>query len=241
MKLVNAEPEYRLVVRNGIISVEFDEDNKRVRKVVSRSNARVTGKWPSWKLELMAYYDSINERNAFKLLDVWPAVRSYLEQPCTIRYWIDGEAHRHVPDIMVDFGTHKELWEVKTEADAKQPDVVCRTALMTECLPAFGYRYRLVIAEHLRQEPRLSNIDYMLRHGREPVPLVEREMIRQIFGQTGSVCWGFFQPGEDGAVYRRHVCRMVLEGVLSIDINLPWDSSTAVLWNKGRKGETSWL
>lgn len=240
MQSTIAAPTGGRLSRDRIISVEFGQNNERVRKVVSRSNARATGKWPSWKLGRMAHYDSLHECNGFKLLDAWPLVRTYAEQPCTVHYLLDGEPRRHIPDILVDLGDRRELWEVKTAADARDPDVIRRTALMAAGLPAFGYAYRLAIAEDLGSNPRLGNIELLLRQGRQPVTIVQQEKIRRLFSQGSALPWGFFQAGEPGEAYRRHVCRLILEGVLAIDIDRPWDSSTAVLWNNG-KGDASWV
>lgn len=213
-----------------ILRVEFKGNLQRVRKVVSRSNARATGKWPSWKLGRMAYYDSLNECNAFKLLDAWPAVKYYAEQPCRIHYVMTGETRLHIPDILVHLGHSDELWEVKTEQDAHDPEIQRRTALMTRCMPSFGYNYRMVIGEDLARQPRLGNIESLLRLGREPVPMVERERLRRMFGVTKELPWTHFQPGATGDSLRRRLCRLLLEGELSIDIEEVWGDSTMVRW-----------
>ena len=87
---------------SGIKSILFPEPGQmRSRKVVSRSNARSTGKYPSWKMGRMIHWESINELNAFRLLDCDPNVTSYSEQPCQIAYVLDGVERIHYPDILV--------------------------------------------------------------------------------------------------------------------------------------------
>jgi len=66
----------------------------RSRRVVTRSRFRPTGKYPSWKMERMLQWESMNELNAFRLLDCDPRVTVFAEQPCEIVY-VDGAETRH--------------------------------------------------------------------------------------------------------------------------------------------------
>ncbi len=225
---------------DGVVSVEFKKDNLPVRKVVSRSNTRATGKWPSWKLEKMVHYDSPHECNAFKLLDTKSDVLSYLAQPCTIHYVLDKQMYRHVPDILVNLQRGVELWEVKTAADAARPEVERRTELMMQCLPNFGYQYRVVIAEEMQKGPQLLNANILLKHGRQPVTVIEYEQIRQLFSRMGSISWGYFQHGEAGAPYLKQVCRLLLEGELTIDLKNKLEITTEVYLSRPRFGVKTW-
>jgi len=232
MQLLSIPHVGRPLTQDRVISVEFSENLERARTVVSRSNHKITGKWPSWKIRRSAQYDSVHERNAFKLIDAWPSVHSWAEQPCVIRYVSDGEEHRHFPDILVSFADKQELWEIKTDADSRMPDVMRRTEIMTARLPIFGYAYRLVIAEDLARNPRLKNLEYLIKWGSEPVALDDQERLRQLFTHSASIPWGFFQAGEPGFKHRRHVCRLLMDGTLGIDIESQWHPTTAVVWNR---------
>ncbi len=54
--------------------IEWAEQGKRDRKVVRRSNYRVTGKYPSWKMLRMMQWESTIERDAFYLFDGTPNI-----------------------------------------------------------------------------------------------------------------------------------------------------------------------
>src|ERR1700677_1489546 len=55
---------------SAIVRVVFPEPGQpRSRGVVSRSNARPTGKYPCWKMGRMLHWESENEFNAFRILD----------------------------------------------------------------------------------------------------------------------------------------------------------------------------
>src|ERR1017187_8729138 len=101
---------------SSIVSIDLTEPGQvRSRKVVSRSNARVTGKYPSWKMGRMIHWESNNELNAFRLLDCKFDIRSFSEQPCKIVYVMEGVERVHYPDILVATKEGKELWEVKRD------------------------------------------------------------------------------------------------------------------------------
>lgn len=209
------------MIRKPDISIEFPPNGQRARKVISRSNAKATGKYPSLKMGRMLHYESSHERNAFRLLDACSEVKSFNEQPCCIRYVMDGVNHIHYPDILVKLPWGAELWEVKTAVDAATLEVTQRTTFMEQALPLLGYRYRVVKAEQLAQLPRLDIAIRLLRSGRPPVSLIQREEIRQIFKIGGNISWGTFKLGAPGGKYYSQICRLILEGTLSVDFNRP--------------------
>jgi hypothetical protein len=58
-----------------VLRIAFSSPEQvRSRRVVTRSRFRLTGKYPSWKMERMLQWESINELNAFRLLDCDPRV-----------------------------------------------------------------------------------------------------------------------------------------------------------------------
>lgn len=228
------------LIRKLEISIEFPADGQRAREVISRSKAKATGKYPSWKLNRNVHYESLHECNAFKLLDACPEVSYFGEQPCRIRYVMNGEPRIHYPDIMVKLPTGKELLEVKTTEEAATEEVRERTAFMQRALPPLGYGYRILISDLLSRNPRLNNIEELLRFGRHPVSPTMREHIRQIFKVNGnSVPLGAFRVR--GQVnYRLALYRLVLEGTLKIDVNEPLSDASPICWASASIGGASW-
>jgi hypothetical protein len=219
----------RTVHQSPIVSIEFaDSDDIRVRKVVTRSRARPTGKYPSWKMGRMMQWESSHECNHFRRLDAEPRVRAFFEQPCEIRYMFDGVEHRHYPDVLVEFALTKELREVKTKADANRPEIARRTELLMEALPSYGYQYRIVLAEDLAAQPYLDTAAALLRFGRAPVPLEAREWIRRLLAVEGAISWQSVLDGLLGPKGRNYICRLFLEGALDIDLSLALDSDTVI-------------
>jgi hypothetical protein len=205
----------------------------RSRKVIRRSNARPTGKYPSWKMGRMIHWESENELRAFRLLDCEPDVTSFKEQPCEVEYVLDGQIKRHYPDILVEANGKKSLWEVKPESKALDPEVATRTGLMVRGLPKHGYTYRVVIAKDLALQPRQNNAFLLLGFGRRTATDCEREAIRRTFNDRGSLVWSDACSGVYGPRGRETLCSLVLRGVLTFDLSLPISPSTRFVTRKG--------
>ena len=207
---------------DSILALEFPETpGARSRKVVTRSRARATGKYPSWKMGRMIQWESQNELNAYRLLDANPAVRAFHEQPLVIRFRLDGIEQAHYPDTLVELASSKELWEIKPATEAARPEYQARTRLMVKALPDFGFTYRMVIAEDLAREPRLTNTISLLKYGRQAVSLFEREKVRQVLLKTGGLTWGDAISNIAGPRSRGLLARLTLEGNLQISIDEP--------------------
>ena len=68
-----------------VLRIAFSSPEQvRSRRIVTRSRFRPTGKYPSWKMERMLQWESLNELNAFRLLDCDPRVTLFSEQPCSM-------------------------------------------------------------------------------------------------------------------------------------------------------------
>jgi len=196
--------------RDRIVDLTFPEKGAlRARRVVSRSRTRPTYKYPSFKAGRMVQCESENELNAYRIV-------------------LDGEEHSHYPDTLVALPNAKELWEIKPLVEARDPTTIRRTSFLVRDLPRYGYDYRLVIAEDVRRQPRLNNALTILRFGRPSLPELARERIRRVFAELGSITWGAVLSGAFGPLGRNHICRLILEGVLSFDIEQPLQSETLI-------------
>lgn len=208
-----------------ILAIRYPEAGKlRARKVISRSKATSSGKYPSWKVKRMLHWESPHELHAFRLLDTHTGVLSFAEQPLVVTYAMDGVQHDHYPDIEVQTTDGRELWEIKTRTDAER--FAPRTRLLEEALPSHGYRYRVVLAEELAVEPRLTNAVLVLRHGRAAISDLARERARLLLERLQTVSWGVILDGALGPEGHKVACRLVLEGQLLLDFGSPISRST---------------
>jgi hypothetical protein len=211
-------------------------DQIRIRTIVKRARMRATGKFPSWKNGRMMHWESPNEPNAFCLLDFRSDVIAYREQSCEIIYLDDaGRKAAHYPDIEVLTVNGRELWEVKTEYYANRDPVSRRTEILTEALSAYGLTYRVAVAEMLSMQPRLNTMQKVLRFGRRSVSSAERIDIARELVQSGRLTWHDACSRRLGPNGREILCRLVLEGFLQIDTDLPFGFTTEFV-----PGKRSW-
>lgn len=204
-------------------------NNLGVRKIVSRSRSRPTGKYPSWKMQRVLEWESHNELHAFRLLDVNPKVKEFYGQPVAVHFEIDGERHWHVPDILSITNNGKDLWEVKPERFAASHRIAKRTAFLSWALRREGYRYSLVISEKLGRQPRLMNASTILRHGRDPVAPHIREQLRLNFLDEPRITWGELVSRDKP--FLAAICRLILEGQIGIDMDTAISPVAFLWWN----------
>jgi len=215
---------YSPIGPDAVLDVAFALSGGRVREVKTRSKTRATGAYPSFRMGRMVHWESPGERDAIKLLDVDPAVLHVSEQPCVIVYRLNGSLHKHIPDLMVRRIGGNSLLEVKTACDARSVDIAERTKLLCSELPRLGYTYEVLISEDLGRQPRLRNVEFVLRHGRSELTLHEREDLRRFLGDKPGFVWSEVVNGEAGVLTSRKACRLILEGQLSIDFDRTWNS-----------------
>lgn len=202
------------------VEIKFAEE-ERARRVISRSNSRVTGKYPGLKSRRMHYWESSLERDAFMLLDFSTEVISFDEQPVTL-YYGTGKKLRHYPDVLVSYPNRKVFVEIKTDREAQTAEIVTRTAYLIPALARHGYGYLIWKESEIRDRSfRLSNLRLLLRFGRSEVELTRFEWFRLLFRKHASLPWKEIvgQPTDGGKLSA--LCRLILEGRLRIDLTRP--------------------
>lgn len=215
--------------RDEILAIDFAPEGERSRRVVSRSNARPTGKFPSHRMKRMVHWESQHELNAYRLLDAIAGVIAFREQPCVIRYRMAGVEHRHYPDCLVVTRAGKALWEIKTKRDAQKSDIAARSGFLADALPAWGYTYSVILAEDLGRQPRLDNAQTIRRHGRTPLSFEQQEFARRLFSSIDRVRWSDVANGRHAPLTLQQACRLVLDGVLSMNFDLPLNGENEFL------------
>jgi hypothetical protein len=192
----------------------------RFRRIVTRSRMRPTGKFSSVKTGRGMQWESPHEKNAFIHLDFRCDVLSFREQACEIVYiGDDGNEAAHYPDIDLVTLCGPEIWEVKPRKYADDGWVNRRTEIMQAELTELGIQYHMKHAEELMREPQLSSMDRILRFGRRPVRYEEMALIRTRISGKGSLNWGKAKDGEYGQHGREILARLLLDGLLTIDLD----------------------
>ena len=196
----------------------------RVREPVTRSKSGVKGKIADVVYGRSRHAESQNELKAFRIVAATAHSDAWQEQPFSIEYHADGSKHRYTPDVLIVWGSHCEVVEIKEDRDADAPENRERFRLIGELLAEHGFGFRIWRRSEICAEPRLTNASLILRYRRTSVPARENETIRQLFSRTHDCRLGSLRdmPG----ITVQSVLRLVLDGTLHIDWWRPlsWDS-----------------
>src|SRR6266536_3032293 len=111
---------------------------RRAREPVSRSKSGVQGKVADVVHGRSRHAESQNELYAFRILLATARSDAWQEQPFILEYHHEGAKHRYTPDILVIWGAHKEVVEVKDDAEAELPENQPRFALINGLLAEHG-------------------------------------------------------------------------------------------------------
>lgn len=202
-----------------------------VRKIPRFGAQKNIGKFASVKTGLIAWYESLLERDKMYLLDFDPQVTFWHEQPFKIRYAVDGKTHYYTPDLEVHRGTKKQVVEVKSQeqVDSGKFDALFRLA--TSICADEGYEYVVVTDLMIRQQPKLNNITKLWKYARTPI-LPQHQVLCAEFFQASEVeevelgdLLGFFKSKNVAA---QVVYAMMFWGVLTFDLTLSLDEFTSI-------------
>jgi hypothetical protein len=207
----------------------------RSRKVISRSNARPTIKYPSWKNQRMIHCESMHELNACVLLDADVSVKEFNEQPCRIDYRTPNGKSIHYPDFLVARGAVKEFWEVKADIGLENEDIIFRESLLKELLPNLGYEYHLVCGKAMREGAGLENARFLVTNGRLELSIDAINTAFQLFSEFRIETWKEFHILGEISKDRPTLCRLILEGYVCFDCTSLISSSTKIWWNSERE------
>ena len=150
------------------------EDLRRVREPVSRSKSGVQGKVADVLHGRSRHAESQNEIKAFRVLAATARADAWQEQPFFLEYRCNGKRHRYTPDVLVVWGPHHEVVEIKEDREAELAESRERFALISQLLGEHGYLFRLWKTSEICAEPRLTNASLVLRYRRVGVERAER-------------------------------------------------------------------
>ena len=188
---------------------------RRVREPVSRSKSGIQGKIADVASGRSRHAESQNELKAFRVLLATGHADAWQEQPFVLEYHHEAAKHRYTPDLLVVWGGHQEVIEIKEDSDADLPENRERFELIRGLLAEHGYQFRLWKGSEIRAEPRLTNANLILRYRCVDVPAAERERIRRTFSSEGELSLRTF--GETPGMTIPSVLRLVFDGTLHID------------------------
>src|ERR1043165_2791519 len=128
------------------------------------------GKFPSFRLNIVLWFESLLERDYLCLLEFdYLDVISFREQPGRIYYTLDGKRRRYTPDFYVERKKKRQIIEVKAEAKAQEEKYRTLFRIASIICSREGYDFEVVTETFIRIQPRLYNIKLLLRYQRIPI------------------------------------------------------------------------
>jgi len=200
-----------------VVGPDFQGESQltRVRKAVSRSKAGVQGKVADVATGKSLHAESLNELAAFRIILACARVDLCQEQPCVLEFHYAGQRHRYTPDVLLAWGTYRELVEIKDDADAELPENQERFVAVKEALAGHGYEFRVWRKSEILAEPRISNSVLVLRYRAVCPSTLERERIRRTLAEHQKLTISALARISGASI--QSTLRLVLDGTLHIN------------------------
>jgi hypothetical protein len=124
MQVIDGSRSSRLVfagVHEPTTTAGFVNDLSRVREPVSRPKSGVQGKVADVLQGRSRHAESQNEVKAFRVLAATARADAWQEQPFFLEYRTEGKKHRYTPDVLVAWGSRREVVEIKVTGKPNCP------------------------------------------------------------------------------------------------------------------------
>jgi hypothetical protein len=157
-----------------------------VHKIPKRSG-RVSGRYPSMKLQRMVSFEAMIEQDFICLLDFAPTVTTFEEQPLTIVYEQDGKTRRYTPDFYVLEGECRYLVECKSAFYVNDEDNQPKYAAARRWCAVNGFEFLIVTDKTIQASGLMPNVAVLTRYGRFHI---EEQLIKKM----PAVLFGYQQP-----------------------------------------------
>ena len=217
----------------GTISIHFAADDERARKVVRRSNYRMTGKHPSPLNGRMIHWESQYEKEAFQLMEASPFVSAYREQPAIFKYHNgDDVILTHFPDILVTLTNGVQVFvEVKPDRAKSDQQLLDREKLIKQLLVTLGYGYIQIYPNQLEDFQYLKNAQYMLWQTKAPTPYSIKLLVQKFMNKKKKIKLGLLINHLNSLNARSWVFFLIMEGYITCDLSEKLVSSTFIMLN----------
>lgn len=154
----------------------------RTRKVITRSGARVRGKFPSAKMGKSIHWESLLELDACMLLEFSTGIKAYQEQPRKVQISAPGRSSQvQYPDFEITT-TDGEVGylEIKHSSQLSRPEVKEKLQRLQEHLEDEGYFYKVLTEVEIRRQPLLTTLRRLLTHRSPRITPINADMAKKI-------------------------------------------------------------
>lgn len=204
-----------------------------VRKVVTRRSNHYRGYFPSLKNKKPVPWESQLEGAFFRLLELSPAVISYVAQPNEERIPSAQGYFKYYPDVRVFLADGREWWvEVKPNDRLNIAKVRQRLEAAKRYFTATGRNFSVVTEKLIEDEPLASNLLRLMSHRRGPVLSNEKlEEVLAVLNDQAPLTFSDLLV----AVGDRPAWRLLGLGVVGIELNKPLDIDSPIFLQGGHR------
>lgn len=204
-----------------------------VRKVVTRRSNHYRGYFPSLKNKKPVPWESQLEGAFFRILELSPAVISYVVQPSEERVPSAQGYFKYYPDVRVFLADGRDWWfEVKPCDRLNIARVRDRLEAVERYFISTGRRFSVVTDKLIEEEPLASNLLRLMSHRRGPVPSDEKlEEVFTVLNELAprTVSDLLLAVGETPA------WRLLGLGIVGIELSRPLDNGSPIFLQGGHR------
>ncbi|WP_447703106.1 TnsA endonuclease N-terminal domain-containing protein [Methylobacterium fujisawaense] len=157
-----------------------------------------------------------------------PSVSRIVEQPCTLRYVLEGQSRIAKPDAFVIERRVPELRELKHEKRAAEPENEARWEAIAAAVNSMGFGYRVVTEDDLEEGGRLNTIRTVFEHRQSPIPSDSDLALLDKILSNGGLKLGYIAKALP-FIQRDQIFALVRRGMLALDFSRPISSDTLVM------------
>ena len=189
------------------------------------------GKFPSFRMDAIVWFESLLERDYLYLLEFDLAVLAFYAQACRFYYRLGGKKRIYTADFYVIRQDSKQVVEVKPEAKAREPEKREIFCIAAEACERQGMEFRVVTDAEIRSEPRLDNVKLLIKYQRTPIDPQHRILCHEFFARRpeaslAQVAEFFASKG----VGRQTVYSLMRWGAIGFDLKTPIDDDCALFY-----------
>lgn len=212
----------------------------RIKKVITRSGTRRRYAVPCYRYgNREAHCEAAEEATACILLDACPDIE-FQEQPLRLTFQWCGEAHQHIPDLLVACGTRYEFWECKRTGEASQFRIRKRSERLREILAPLKIRYRVVTGQELLAGSYSANARLIRRFATRSVSEWVRLEANLRTQRASTMTLGALVDVLDAEDSACDVLALIYEGALSVDMSVLLTRESAI-YPPASEGSEPWV
>jgi hypothetical protein len=151
------------------------------RKITNRGSKKNIGKFFSFKMQSLIWYESLNERDYMYLLEIDPDVVSYRSQPLKISYTLNHQLRQYTPDFLVERRSREQIVEIKPEKRLNQEYNLQLFQAITKLGQSQGWEFVVITDKMIKKEPLLSNLKLLYRYAQIRLTLQNLMVCHQYF------------------------------------------------------------